>query len=87
MQSYESRLHESTTAHDLRKYADMGKLLEELPEITDKWPALANRLMVDYFSMTGEPKSVLQKRARQRALAELPKFTTLRKLFKARKLI
>ena len=87
LQSYETRLRESTAAHDLRKYADMGKLLEELPEFTKEWPTLANRLLVDYFSMTGEPKAVIQKRARQRALAELPKLATLRKLFKARKMI
>ena len=84
---YERRLREGPALQDLRKYRDLPDLLEHTPELLSLYPRKVTQLLVDFFTVTGEPKQVLQKRAIRTFLDGLPKVRFVRDLVRARKLL
>lgn len=85
--SYEARLQEGIALRDLKKYSDVPDVLNGSPALFSLYPDKLTRLLVDYFTVTQEPKSEIQKRAVKRFLHDLPKLQFLRDVFRARKML
>ena len=85
--SYEARLQEGIALRDLKKYSQVPDVLNGSPGLFSVYPDKVTRLMVDYFTVTQEPKSVIQKKAVRKFLHDLPKLKFLRDVFRARKMI
>lgn len=85
--SYEARLQEGIALRDLRKYSKVPDVLNGSPGLFSLYPDKMTRLLVDYFTVTSEPKSEIQKRALKTFLHDLPKLQFLRDLFRARKML
>ncbi len=85
--AYERQMQEGTALADLRKYEQLPEILGGSPELLSLYPARLNRLLVDYFTMTGEPKAVIQKRALKEFMRGIPKLRFVRQLLKARRLM
>jgi electron transfer flavoprotein-quinone oxidoreductase len=84
---YEKRLRESNVLQDLRKYRDVPHVLANSPGLLSAYPEKVNRLLVDYFTVTAEPKAAMQRRARREFLNGLPKARFLRDVLRGRRLI
>ena len=84
---YAARMSSSTALADLRKYRDLPRILETTPELLSLYPRRVLDLLVDYFTVNGEPKDALQKRALKRFFAGLSKFALVRHLLRARRLM
>ncbi len=84
---YETRLQESVALRDVKKYKDLPEILLGCPDVLSTYPDRMCQMMVDYFSVTGETKEEIQKRAQKKFFAGLSKFKMARDLFKARKLM
>jgi electron transfer flavoprotein-quinone oxidoreductase len=87
LSAYESGMLASAAVADLKKYRELPRLMEELPEVLNQYPEKLARLLADYFTISSEPKSVTQARARQDFFNGLSKLKLARDLFKARKLL
>lgn len=87
LSSYEARLQEGIALRDLKKYSQVPDVLNGSPALFSVYPDKITRLMVDYFTVTQEPKSVIQKKAVRKFLHDLPKLQFLRDVFRARKMI
>lgn len=85
--AYEQRLQESIAMQDLKKYKDLPEILDTTPEVLSLYPARVNRLLVEYFTVSREPKKAIQKRAVKNFLKGLPKFKFVRDMIRARKLM
>lgn len=84
---YEARLKEGVALRDLRKYSAVPDVLNGSPALFSIYPDKVTRLLVDYFTVTREAKSDIQKRAVRRFLHDLPKLQFLRDVFRARKML
>jgi electron transfer flavoprotein-quinone oxidoreductase len=85
--SYEERLKAGTVMRDLKKYSDVPDVLNGSPALFSLYPDKVTRLLVDYFTVSEEPKSETQKKAVRKFLRDLPKLQFLRDIFRARKMI
>ncbi len=84
---YARRLKAGTVLRDLRKYSEVPDVLAGTPALFSLYPQKFNQLLVDYFTVTEEPKSEIQKQALRKFLKNLPKLQFLRDLLRARKVI
>lgn len=84
---YAARMGRSVALADIRKYRDLPAILETTPELLSLYPDRVLKLLVDYFTVSGEPKEALQKRALKDFFAGLNKFTLVRHLLRARRLM
>lgn len=84
---YEQRLREGVVLSDLKKYTEVPDLLSGSPGLFSLYPEKVTQLLVDYFTVTPEPKSVIQKRALRTFLDGLPKWQFLKDVFRARKML
>ncbi len=87
LKAYEKKMEGSIAIQDLKKYASMPNILDSSPELLSDYPARVTQLLVDYFTVSKEPKKDIQKRAIKKAKAGLPMIKTAIKLLKARKLM
>jgi electron transfer flavoprotein-quinone oxidoreductase len=87
LSAYESGMLASAAVADLKKYRELPRLMEELPEVLNQYPEKLARLLADYFTISSEPKAVTQARARRDFFNGLSKLKLARDLFKARKLL
>lgn len=85
--AYEENLNGGIAMRDLKKYSDVPDVLNSTPGIFSLYPDKMTRLLVDYFTVTEEPKSEIQKKAVRRFLKDLPKLQFLRDIFRARKML
>jgi electron transfer flavoprotein-quinone oxidoreductase len=84
---YEERLKAGVVMRDLKKYSDVPDVLNGSPALFSLYPDKVTRLLVDYFTVSEEPKSETQKKAVRKFLRDLPKLQFLRDIFRARKMI
>jgi len=84
---YEQRLREGIALADVRKYKDLPDILHDAPELLSLYPRKVTQLLVDYFTVTAEPKSVVQKRAVKSFTQGVSKLKLLKDAWKARKLM
>jgi electron transfer flavoprotein-quinone oxidoreductase len=84
---YERSMETSAALADLRKYRELPRILETTPELLGLYPDRVSRLLVDYFTMSGESKGELQKRALRDFFQGLSKLKLVRDLLRARKLL
>ena len=84
---YERRLSESNVFTDLKKYGDVPEILSGSPNLLSLYPEKVNELLVDYFTVSAEPKSVIQKNAVRKFKKDLPKLQFLKDVYRARKMI
>ena len=87
LSAYEEKMKGSIGMQDLKKYENLPDLLDNTPEVMSDYPARITQLLVDYFTVSKEPKEVIQKRAIKRAKEGLSLIKTGIKMFKARKLM
>jgi electron transfer flavoprotein-quinone oxidoreductase len=87
LQSYETTLLSSATLADLKKYRELPKILEITPELLGLYPDKLCQMMVDYFTITDEPKVDLQKRAVKNFFKGLSKLSLVKNMIKARRLL
>ena len=85
--AYEKRLAEGVVMRDLKKYSDVPDVLTGSPALFSLYPDKITRLLVDYFTVSEEPKSETQKKALRKFLRDLPKLQFLRDIFRARKML
>lgn len=85
--SYERAMRASSAVADLKKYRELPAILETTPELLGLYPDRVSRLLVDYFTVSGEPKSETQKRALKEFFGGLSKLKLVRDLIKARRLL
>ena len=85
--AYERRLQDGVVMRDLKKYSDVPDVLTGSPALFSLYPDKITRLLVDYFTVSSEPKSVTQKKAIRKFLHDLPKLQFLRDMFRARKML
>ena len=84
---YERRLQEGVVLSDLKKYTEVPDILSGAPGLFSLYPEKVTQLLVDFFTVTPEPKSVIQKRAIRTFLDDLPKWRFLKDVFRARKML
>lgn len=85
--AYEQKLHAGIAMQDMKKYNDLPDIMAKTPGIFDLYPDKITRLLCDYFTVSPEPKAVIQKRAIKNFLSGLPKIRFVRDLIRARKLM
>jgi electron transfer flavoprotein-quinone oxidoreductase len=85
--SYEENLRQGVVMHDLKKYSEVPDILSGTPGLFSTYPEKATQLMVDYFTVTSEPKSVIQKRAVRTFLSGLPKWQFVKDVIRARRVL
>jgi electron transfer flavoprotein-quinone oxidoreductase len=85
--SYESRLRKGVVLKDLKKYSEVPDVLSGTPGLFSLYPQKVTQMLVDYFAVTDEPKSVIQKKAIRKFLKGLPKLQFLRDVLRARKMV
>jgi electron transfer flavoprotein-quinone oxidoreductase len=86
LSSYERRLKESFVLWDLRRYRDVPKILEEIPEIFSVYPRSVCNAIISYFSISPEPRPGIGKIARE-LLKGIPKLRLVRDITRIRKMI
>jgi electron transfer flavoprotein-quinone oxidoreductase len=84
---FEKNLADGIAMEDLKKYAKLPDILSDSPGLLSTYPKKATQLMVDYFTVSAERKSVIQKRAVKTFLKDLPKWQLIQDMLKARKLL
>jgi electron transfer flavoprotein-quinone oxidoreductase len=84
---YEKKLRAGTVFRDLKKYSEVPDVLSGTPALFDLYPEKITQLLVDYFTVTDEPKSEIQKQALRAFLKGLPKLRFLRDMLRARKVL
>lgn len=87
LRAYEEQMRQGVAFADLKKYKDLPQILDTTPGLLSLYPAKATRMLVDYFTMSYEPKKAIQKRAFRQFLKGLPKFRFVRDLIRARKVM
>lgn len=84
---YEKQLRAGIALNDLKKYSEVPDVLASTPGLFSLYPEKVTRLLVDYFTVTEEPKSEVQRKAVKKFLKDLPKLQFLRDVIKARKML
>jgi electron transfer flavoprotein-quinone oxidoreductase len=84
---YEKRLSKGIVLRDLKKYSEVPDVLSGSPGLFSLYPEKVTQLLVDYFTVTGEPKSDIQRKAIRKFLKGLPKLQFLRDVLRARKVV
>ena len=87
LSSYEEKLKEGFVMEDLKKYKDLPEVLETTPQLLSLYPKKIVDTLVNFFTVTGEPKSEIQKRAIKEFFKGISKLSLVRHLLKARKII
>ena len=87
LSGYEERLRGSTAMSDLKKFGQVPEVLAGTPDLFDLYPQKITQLMVDFFTVTEQPKAATQKLAVRRFLTGLPKMRFIRDMLRARKLV
>ncbi len=87
LQAYEARLRDSIAWQDLEKYRNLPEIMDTTPEVLSTYPSKATQMLVDYFTVSLEPKKTIQKRAVKTFFKDLSKVQMAMKIFKARKLM
>jgi len=87
LSEYERKLSQGVVMKDLEKYERFPEILDTTPEILSLYPKKIVDTVVSFFSVTGEPKSEIQKRAIKEFFKGLPKLKLIGHLLKAKKLI
>lgn len=85
--SFETAMRAGAAVADLKKYRELPAILETTPELLGLYPDRVSRLLIDYFTVSGEPKAETQKRALKEFFAGLSKLKLVRDLIKARRLL
>lgn len=83
---YEQKLRKGVVFKDLRKYRKLPRMLEGTPNIFSLYPKKVANLLIDYFTVSEEPKSQLQRRALKNFLRGLPKIKFVRDVIRAKKM-
>ncbi|MBM3239907.1 FAD-dependent oxidoreductase [Candidatus Poribacteria bacterium] len=84
---YKDKLKQGFVMQDLKKYTDAPEILDSNPALFSLYPQKVCKLLVDYFTVSQEPKKEIQKKAIKEFLAGLPKFKLIGDLFRAKKLL
>jgi electron transfer flavoprotein-quinone oxidoreductase len=87
LSAYETKMKAGLAVQDLEKYRDLPEILASTPEVLSEYPARYTQLLIDYFTVSKQPKKEIQKQAIKAALKGLPKIKLARDLFRARKLM
>ncbi|HID55818.1 TPA: FAD-binding protein [Candidatus Poribacteria bacterium] len=87
LSEYERKLSQGVVMKDLEKYEKFPEILDTTPELLSLYPKKILDTVVNLFSVTGEPKSEIQKRAIKEFFKGLPKLKLVSHLLKAKKLI
>lgn len=87
LRKYGQRLHEGVVMRDLKKYSAVPDILDNTPELLDLYPKKVTNLLVDFFTVSHESKSEIQKRAFKQFLKGLPKFQFVKNMIRSRKLM
>jgi len=83
---YEQKLRKGVVFKDLRKYRKLPRMLEGTPNIFSLYPKKVANLLIDYFTVSEESKSQLQRRALKNFLRGLPKIKFVRDVIRAKKM-
>ncbi len=81
---YERRLGDGVVLKDLKRYARVPEVLAGTPNLLSLYPKKVNRMLIDFFTVTAEPKKAVQRRAIRRFFRGLPKFKFVRDALRAR---
>jgi electron transfer flavoprotein-quinone oxidoreductase len=84
---YMRRLKTGAVMRDLKKYSEVPDVLAGTPGLFSLYPQKVTQLLVDYFAVTEEPKSEIQRKALRAFIKGLPKLQFLRDVLRARKVI
>jgi electron transfer flavoprotein-quinone oxidoreductase len=84
---YEEKLKQGVAYQDVLKYRDLPYIMKDCPDLLSLYPRKVTQMLVDYFTVTAEPKHETQKRARREFFSGVSKIKMARDLFKARKLL
>jgi electron transfer flavoprotein-quinone oxidoreductase len=87
LSGYERRLMEGVVMKDLKKYERFPEILDTTPELLSLYPKKVVDTLVSFFTVTGEPKSEIQKRAIKEFFRGLPKLKLIGHLLKAKRLV
>ncbi len=87
LSTYEDKLRQGFVMKDLKKYKSVPKIFDNLPELVSLYPKKVCKLLVDYFAVTQESKSEIQKNAKKNFFRGLSKFKLAKDLLKAKKLL
>jgi len=87
LSAYRDRLQRSVAMQDLRTYRRAPEALAAAPDLLSLYPRKATRLLVDYFRVSGQPKTDAQKAARRAFFDGMPKWRAARDLIRARHLV
>ena len=87
LQAYEKKLNGGFLMKDLKKVRRMPEVLAGSPNLLSLYPAKATNMLIDFFSVSMEPKASIQKKAIFKFLKGLPKFQFVRDTLRARNLI
>lgn len=85
--AYRQRLEQSWVMADLRRYRQVGEVLQASPELLSLYPRKAARLLVDYFAVSCRSKSDIQREAWRAFWQGMPKLRAARDLWRARRLL
>ena len=61
LDGYSNRLHAGFVFSDVKKYAKFAELMEDQPEILEKYPRLMVNACVDYFTVDERPKAEIER--------------------------
>jgi electron transfer flavoprotein-quinone oxidoreductase len=83
---YEEKLRKGLVLQDLQKYRKLPHILEHTPDLFSLYPKKVANLLIDYFTVSEETKSQLQRRALRNFLKGLPKIRFMRDVIRAKKM-
>jgi len=84
---YDRKMAESVAMQDMKKFRKVPHIMQNSPNLFSLYPEKAVELMCGFFTVTPEPKKVVQKRAVKRFMKGVPKIKMIRDSLRARKLI
>jgi len=84
---YEEKLENSFVMQDLKKYKEVPEVLDNNPELFSFYPKKLCDLIIDFFTVSQEPKAEAQKRAIKSFLKDTPKLKAIKQLYRAKKLL
>ncbi len=87
LRAYEDKMKGSIAMQDLEKYRNLPEILDTTPAVLSEYPDRATQMLVDYFTVSMEPKKAIQKRAIKDFFSGLSKIKLAKDMFRARKLM
>ncbi|NCO92545.1 MAG: FAD-dependent oxidoreductase [Armatimonadetes bacterium CG_4_10_14_3_um_filter_66_18] len=87
LQPYVSQLQDTFVMKDMAKYQEIPEIMDALPELFSLYPRKLCSLLIDFFTVSQQPKADTQKAAIRKFFAGLPKLQGAHNLWKARKLV